>query len=171
MPSLLNVKFVEVLLLRRSKIMSFAVLKHDRPYRTPEIKRYYWNKTHSQQLLISWLKTSSVSWPVVELHFQNNSVCVTVAVLQYPILFTPQGLLSVSHLISLIKRGNLCLPRSVTTEHALQNGKLLWVKLQEPADEDAGRLDNCIAAPEKFTGWCVIRFLKLLSTSVMVKAM
>jgi len=54
---------------------------------------------------------------------------------------------------SLIKRGNLSTPRSVTTEHALQNGKLLCVELQEPVDKGADKLDNRIAAPEKFPGW------------------
>ena len=42
--------------------------------------------------------------------------------------------------------------------------------MQSPVDNDAVKLEAFVVAPEKFPGCCVIRFLKLLTTSFMVKA-
>lgn len=40
-----------------------------------------------------------------------------------------------------------------------------------PIDNGADKLEDFNEAPEMFPGWCVIRLLKLLRTSFMVKAM
>lgn len=43
--------------------------------------------------------------------------------------------------------------------------------MHAPVDKGADKLEDFNVAAEKFTGCCVIRFLKLFNASFMVKAM